>query len=144
MPNNSDPLCVCLDANVIISAIAFGGKPLEILERTLCREFLSVTGLNIIDEVERNLVGKLGLKKEQVSLTLNDLLEVSSVFIPPGHLQLVDSVGDNLVLEVADAGGCDILVTGDRKHLLPLGTFKTVIIEPPSAFLLRLNSRKNR
>ena len=87
-------------------------------------------------------MGKLGLKKDRVDLVLHDMLEVSSVFIPAGNLHVVESAGDNLVLELAEAGGCDILVTGDHKHLLPLSSFNNIIIEPPSKFLLRLDSLK--
>ncbi len=45
---------------------------------------------------------------------------------------------DNLVLETALMANADILVTGDKKDLLPLKVFNGVIIEPPSAFLDRL------
>ena len=48
--------------------------------------------------------------------------------------------GDNLVLEVALMGGADVLVTGDKKHLLPLKNFQGIIIEPPSVFLTRLDA----
>lgn len=53
------PLTVCLDSNVIISGIAFRGKPFKILERALEREFNVVLGPPILDEVRRNLIGKL-------------------------------------------------------------------------------------
>lgn len=84
----------CVDANVYISAIAFGGKPLKIIERALSREFLLISGANILQEVRRN------------------------------------------------RGGADILVTGDKKHLLPLKNFQGVVIEPPSAFLARLDAAR--
>jgi len=44
-------ITVCLDANVYISGIAFGGKPLKILEKALRRDFHLVTGPHILDEV---------------------------------------------------------------------------------------------
>ena len=132
-------LTVCLDANVIISAIAFGGKPLKVLQHALTREFRHVTGTNILDETRRNLIGKLGLQKGMVDQFLSDLSEVSSVFVPKGESKYIEYEPDNLVLEVALLGGCDVLVTGDRKHLLPLSQFQGLIIEPPSKFLTRLN-----
>jgi predicted nucleic acid-binding protein len=39
-------------------------------------------------------------------------------------------------------GGADVLVTGDKKHLLPLKEFQGIVIEPPSAFLSRLDAMK--
>ena len=101
-------------------------------------------GPNIVAEVRRNLVGKLGLKKERVDAVLNDVMEVSSVYVPAGNLHVVESEGDNLVLELAEIGGCDVLVTGDRRHLLPLSSFRNIVIEPPSKFVIRLDALKNR
>ncbi|MBI2605673.1 MAG: putative toxin-antitoxin system toxin component, PIN family [Deltaproteobacteria bacterium] len=128
----------CIDANVLISAIAFGGKPLEVLERALNREFHVVTGPNILSEVRRNLLGKLALNPRLVDAFLDDFTDVSSVLVPQGNIHSISHPGDNLVLELALIGGCDVIVTGDRKHLLPLSPFKGVIIEPPSKFLVRL------
>jgi putative PIN family toxin of toxin-antitoxin system len=133
-------ITVCLDANIYISGIAFGGKPLKILEKALNRDFHLVTGPNILDEVRRNLVSKLGVKPKRVDQFLSDISEVSSVFVPTGKVHFINHTADNLVLELAIAGSCDVLVTGDKKHLLPLGTFSGVTIESPSAFLIRLDS----
>ena len=133
-------LSACVDSNVYISAIAFGGKPLKVVERAMNREFLLVTGANILKEVRRNLLGKLSLEQRRVDSFLSDISAVSSVFVPSGTVSATDNEGDNLVLEVAMMGGADVLVTGDKKHLLPLGTFQGIVIESPSVFLLRLDS----
>lgn len=130
-------LVVCIDANVFISGVAFGGKPLQVIARALNRDFTLVTGTNIIEEVRRNLLGKLGLKAKKVDVFLNNIVEVSSMYVPSGKIHLINHKQDNLVLEVALIGGCDVLVTGDRKHLLPLGSCQRVVIEPPSRFLER-------
>jgi putative PIN family toxin of toxin-antitoxin system len=128
-------ITACLDANVYISGIAFGGKPLKVLEHALNREFHLVIGPNIIQEVRKNLVGKLGLKSSRVDQFLSDISEVASVFVPAGEVEYIEHKADNLVLELALIGGCDVLVTGDKKHLLPLGSFRGIQIEPPSRFL---------
>jgi len=73
-------ITACLDTNVLISAIAFGGKPLRLVERALNREFMLVLGPNIVHEVRRNLVGKLNLSKTRVDRFLGDITEVSSVY----------------------------------------------------------------
>lgn len=135
-------LTACLDANVIISAVAFGGKPLKVLQRALIREFNLVMGTNIFSEVQRNLTGKLGLKDNLVDAVLRDLWEVSSVYVPSGDFKYIEYAPDSLVLEVAIVGGCEVLVTGDREHLLPLSPFRGIIIEPPSKFLNRLDAMK--
>ncbi len=104
-------ITVCLDANVYISGIAFGGKPLKILEQALNRDFHLVTGPNILEEVRRNLISKLGVKPKRVDQFLSDISEVSSVFVPTGKVHFISHAADNLVLELAIAGHCDVLVT---------------------------------
>jgi putative PIN family toxin of toxin-antitoxin system len=131
LKNRGDKLSACIDANVYISAIAFGGKPLRVVERALSREFLLVTGANILHEVRRNLLGKLELDRNRVEWFLADISEVSSVFVPGGSINVTKNAGDNLALEVALMAGADVLVTGDKKHLLPLKTFEGIVIEPP-------------
>lgn len=142
MKNRPGQLSACVDANVFISAIGFGGKPLKVVERALNREFLLVTGANILSEVRRNLLVKLGLEKGRVDWFLSDISAVSSVFVPSGSVTATSNEGDNLVLEVALMGGADVLVTGDKKHLLPLREFQGIVIEPPSAFLSRLDAAR--
>ena len=144
MRSSPSQISACIDANVYISAIAFGGKPLKIIERALDREFLLICGANILREARKNLLGKLGLEKPRVDQFLDDISTVASVFVPSGTIQETTNEGDNLVLEVALMGGADVLVTGDKKHLLPLGTFQGIVIEPPSAFLARLDALSRR
>jgi len=55
---------------------------------------------------------------------------------------LIKHAADSLVLEVAIMGGADVLVTGDKKDLLPLKVFQGIVIEPPSYFLVRLDTFK--
>jgi uncharacterized protein len=135
-------LTACLDANILISAIAFGGKPLKVVERALSREYRQVTGPNIHQEARRNLIGKLGLNAHKVDQFFLDLSEVASVYVPTGRIRFIQHDGDNLVLELALMGGCDALVTGDKKHLLPLQSLQGMTIEPPSKFLARLDGRQ--
>ena len=139
MNRDQPQLSACLDSNVLISAIAFGGTPLKVMERALERDFQIVTSLHIFEEVRRNLTGKLGLSSRYVDRSLDDLLKVSSVFVPSGKLKFIEHEADNLVLEVALMGWANVLVTGDRKHLLPISRFGDLIIEPPSKLLARLD-----
>lgn len=131
-------LTACLDSNVYISALAFGGKPLKVLEKAFNREFHLVSGTNILQEVKKNLITKLDLKKSRVERFMEDITAVSSMFVPSGNLKFIDHAKDNLVIEIALMGGSDVLVTGDKKHLLPLGNIQGIYIQPPSAFLARL------
>lgn len=100
LKNNKSRISACLDSNVIISAIAFGGIPYKILDRALCREFHLVMGQPIFDEVKKNLIGKLGLNLKLVNTVLSDIEEISSIFVPQGTIDATPNAGDNLVLEI--------------------------------------------
>ncbi len=126
----------------MISAIAFGGVPLRILSRLLKREFRHATSPALIAETRRNLMGKLSLDETYVNQYLNDILAVSTACLPTGKLEVLAYKKDNVVLETALMGGCDVLVTGDKKHLLPLSPFQGIIIESPTHFLKRLDFLK--
>jgi putative PIN family toxin of toxin-antitoxin system len=131
-------LIACVDANVFLSALAFDGVPERVVDRLLAGEFAHVTGENILAEVRRNAIGKLKLAAARVDATLDDIRAASSVYVPSGRRTYISHAKDNAVLEVALAGSCTVLVTGDRKHLLLLSPFRGLTIEPPSAFLDRL------
>lgn len=133
-------LTVCIDANIYISGIAFGGKPLKIIELALDRKFYVVTSSSILTEVKRNLIKKLDFTEAEVDRLLNEIIQVATIYEPTGQIQYIQHVQDNLVLETALLGNADILVTGDKKDLLPLKIFHGIIIEPPSAFIARLES----
>jgi len=45
---------------------------------------------------------------------------------------------DDRILPSAASAGADILISGDRKHLLPLGQYRAVRIITPQAFLAEL------
>jgi uncharacterized protein len=47
-------------------------------------------------------------------------------------------VYETMILECALAGEVDFIVTGDRKHLLPLRQFRDIPIVSPADFLRRL------
>jgi putative PIN family toxin of toxin-antitoxin system len=128
---------VCIDANVFVSALAFDGIPERVVDRLLAEEFAHVTGDNILAEVRRNAVGKLRLPAARIDAVLDDIRAASSVYRPSGRTTYIPHQKDNLVLEVAFAGSCTVLVTGDRMHLLPLSPLHGLIIEPPAAFLKR-------
>jgi putative PIN family toxin of toxin-antitoxin system len=130
-------LIACIDANVFLSALAFDGLPERVVDRLLAGEFAHVTGDNILAEVRRNAIGKLKLAATRVDATLDDIRAASSVYVPTGRITYIPYAKDNLVLDVAFAGSCTVLVTGDRKHLLPLSPFRGLILEPPSVFLKR-------
>lgn len=135
----SKTLNVCLDSNILVSAIGFGGKPLRVLELALKKEFLLISSEHILTEVHRNLVSKLGFNPRDFTHFLEMITEVAVLFSPTGLVSVASESADNLVIETALMGYADVLVTGDRE-LVDLGKVGDLKIERTSVFLLRFKS----
>ena len=114
---------VTADTNVYVSALAFGGKPLQILEiaaQGLIR--LSISDA-ILQETIRVLGGKF--RWEEAALREVDALlrSIAEVVAPTQAVDVVKSdPPDNRVLECAAEAKSDYIVSGDR-DLLKLAHF---------------------
>lgn len=92
-------------------------------------------------ELARILVEKLDFDAGRLEEALNLLHSVASDFQPSTHgtpEALTGDPDDDLILESAVTGKVDVLVTGDRRHLLPIGEHGGVRILTPQAFLAEL------
>lgn len=132
---------VCLDSNIYVSALGFGGKPFTVIELALNKEFLLVASPHILEEVRRNLTKKLGFKSSEVDHFLEIITEVTALFTPSGSIQILNDEKDDLVIETALMGLADVLVTGD-KAIADLKSVGDLKIETTSVFLRRF--QKNR
>lgn len=125
-----------LDTNVIISAVHFGGLPEELmlLANTGAIElFLSPL---ILEETARVLEEKLKWEKSRINRLLATLKEIATVIEPETVLNAVrGSDADNRILACAVDAKADYLVTGDKRHLLPLGSYKGIRILTPKQCL---------
>jgi predicted nucleic acid-binding protein len=84
----------------------------------------------ILEEVERILREKFDWDQDRVERAVAQVRRVAAAVHEP-----VESVGvieddptDNRILECALAAGAGLIVTGDKKHLLPLGSFRDISI----------------
>ncbi len=128
-------LRVCIDTNVWISGLLFHGSPAKVVDLAMKRKFQIILSQQILDELDRNLV-KLGVTVKASQKLLDRITEISDVYQPSGLVKVIaNNHGDNLVLETAWIGDAKYLVTGDKKHMLPLESFKTVQILNPKDFL---------
>lgn len=95
----------------------------------------------VLWELERILVEKLAFDMErwqEVEALLIDLA-VESVPAPEGPVEAATSdPDDNLILACVAQADVEVLVSGDRKHLLPLGMHRGVRILTPQAVLAEL------
>ena len=105
------------------------------LARTL--RVQSVISEPLLDQVRRALWSpRLPRPIAEVENAITGIRGVSLVVVPTVRLAVITAKeSDNRVLECAIEGNADLIVTGDRKHLLPLGQYQGIRIVSPRDFL---------
>ena len=130
---------VVLDTNVIVSALNFPGNERLALELALRGRFALFLSLFILEEVAGVLTGKLGWDDERMVQAIDTLTNAATVIDPqPLPDEIEGGHADNRLLECVGAAGADFLVTGDRRHLLPIGEHQGTIIVNAPRFLSSL------
>ena len=112
---------VVLDTNVIVSGLNFPGNERLVLELALRGRFELCLSPFILDEVAGVLVRKFDWTEERSSQALRELEDAATVVEPLRLPEMIEGGhADNRILECAVEVSADYLVTGDRRHLLPL------------------------
>lgn len=132
---------VCLDSNIFISAFIFFGKPAKILDLAVEKKIVSITSPQIIAEVGGVLSKKFKQDEKYIKKQLKVISDVSELVIPRNKIRVLKYYPDNKILEAAQQGKVDYIVTGDSKHLLPLKEFRGIPIITPAQFLAVLKIR---
>ncbi|MFO8015881.1 MAG: putative toxin-antitoxin system toxin component, PIN family [Candidatus Woesearchaeota archaeon] len=130
---------VVLDANIVISALGWPGKPRSILESIIKKEIELVLSMKILSEISRvSDYPKLGFSKMQKERLISLLLEIAEMIEPKNRLNIVkDDPTDNKFIECAFEGKADYIITGDN-HLLKLKEYKGIRIVTPEEFIKEL------
>jgi putative PIN family toxin of toxin-antitoxin system len=124
------------DTNILFSATGWRGRPYQCLELARSGAIEDVTCQEILDEFSDKLKYKLHFSAEEVLQCAVDLLPVLRLVPITGALRVIDAdPDDDKVLECAVVAGATHIVTGDRRHLLPLRTFRGVSIVSAAEFL---------
>lgn len=128
---------------MLVSALIAAGPPSRIVEEAIDGRLELVLPVPVMEELKRVLMEKLAFDSERwrgVELLLADLA-VAPVSVPEGPIEPVTGdPDDDLMLACLVRAGVEALVSGDRKHLLPLGTHRGVRVLTPQALLAELRA----
>jgi putative PIN family toxin of toxin-antitoxin system len=124
------------DANVWVSATLKPDSLLGYAAHMAETEAVeSATSAAIVDQVRRALI-RLRIPEAQIRYAVSLIYQNSELVEPTFRLAVIAAKeSDNRVLECAVAGKVDFIVTGDRKHLLPLGKYEGIPIISPREFV---------
>ena len=132
---------IVLDTNVVVSALNFPGNERLVLELALRGRFEFYLSRFILKEVAGVLVRKFGWDEERTAEAVIVLEKAANVIKPPRLPEVIEGGhADNRVLECAVAAFADYLITGDRRHLLPIGEHRGARIVNAPRFLSELGA----
>lgn len=132
---------VLLDTNVILSGLNHSGNEQRVLQLGYQLGFELVISEYLLEEVLRGLLWKFDWSSVRATNALEELRRAASIVEPSRSVDIIpDDHPDNRVLACAVHASADFLVTGDRKHLLPIHEFQGVRILRAPEFLDLLSS----
>ncbi len=128
-------LKVVLDTNVLISAILFGGKPRQILEKAIRGEIRLCLSDPILEEIKGVLQrSKFDYSPEMIQFILTELMGIAHFVNPSETIDVVlEDRDDNRILECAVEAGANYIITGDS-HLLKLSKYLNIEVLNAAAF----------
>ena len=126
---------IVLDTNVVLSALLWRGTPYRLLDaiqqRSSTQLYSSTALLEELTDVLTRLSAtkRLALIEKTAATVLADYVEVIELIAPTTVPRVVPGdIDDDQVIAAAVAAQADLIVSGDRKHLLPLGSHAGIAI----------------
>jgi len=137
----SQPPLLVLDTNVIIVALLSSGPSRTVVET--CRSGVAhmATSDALLAEVAEVLRRKFLWRTDQVVVLLEELRSFALVVVPAEHVDEIEAdPADNRVLECAIEAGADFIVSGDTRHLLPLGEYRGIPVISPAEMVEQMRN----
>ncbi len=126
---------IVLDTNVVLSALLWRGTPYRLLDairqRSSTQLYSSATLLEELADVltRPSATKRLALIEKTAATVLADYVEVIELVALTTVPRVVPGdIDDDQVIAAAVAAQADLIVSGDRKHLLPLGSHAGIAI----------------
>ena len=127
---------IVADTNVLVSALLFGGNPEQVLLSALSGQVELFTSDALLEELQRVLAQKLHVPPEKERELLDVVRSVAQTVSPTDQIDVIkECEADNRVLECGLAAGAQVIVTGDTRHILPIGSFRGIRIVSPATFV---------
>ena len=127
---------VVYDTNILISGMVWGGTPYDCIKLAMTDRIEGVICAEIIDEFTEKLTTKLEYPQFRISRIVTRLLGcLRTVKITNKLERVTKDPDDDKIIECAVVGGATHIVTGDKKHLLPLQHYQGIHIVTATDFL---------
>lgn len=136
MPDANASVRVVLDTNVVVSGLLWVNMPRRVLDAVRDGRLSAFTSLALLDELadvlDRDhlsvLIARLSTTAAELVLGYSKLARPVTVSAVP---RAVPNDPDDDVLACALAARADLIVSGDKKHLLPMKSYQSIPIVSP-------------
>lgn len=126
---------IVIDTNLFISALGWGGKPNELIERAIDKEYELYISTKQIKELIRVLsYPRLKFTEHEKKAFLEKIYEIAIIIDTKLELSVVEDPFDNMLVECAVEADADYIISGDNL-LKKLKKFKNIRIVSVSEFL---------
>lgn len=115
---------VVLDTNIIVSSVVFGGRPRDIFLLVIKGKIKAYYSSYILFEITDVLRNKFEFNEDKIKVVEKIFKTHFIKVLPKSIPQLSKDPSDNKILAVALVSKANYLITGDKKHLLPLKKIK--------------------
>ena len=129
---------IVIDTNVVASAVFFGGRPRELLEKMMLHDFDVYVSREILEEYQDTiayLCDKYPSKK--VSIPLTQIAAACNLIEPKSRINICRDPDDNKFIECAVDSKSLYIVSGDN-DLLSIENYQNVEIITVAEFFRRI------
>ena len=135
------PSVVVFDTNVLLSALlSLRGNPFRCVALAKVGSIKSVSCEEILQEFREKLEVKFDYSPGHAQAAADEARGFSRLVTITHNLKVVTAdPDDDKIVDCAVAGQAEYIITGDRRHLLPLDRYQGIRIVSPSDFLSSLS-----
>jgi len=129
------PQRIVIDTNILISALGWEGPAKTLLREVADGKHTLILSEKQIQELTRVIeYPKFNFSKLQKKALLDLLFEIATVIKTKRTVDVLEDKADNMLLECADEGKAEYIISGD-KEVLELKTYKSTKIVSVREFL---------
>jgi putative PIN family toxin of toxin-antitoxin system len=139
------PLRLVLDTNVVVAGLLWSGPPRRLMELAIAGDTIALfSSPALLDELTHTLgypkfAPRLQAFDASGAMLVSNYAALVSMVSPTTVLPVVlNDTDDDHVIAAAVAARAQMIVTGDRKHLLPIGSHQGIAIVTARDLLDRL------
>lgn len=137
---------IVVDTNLLVSGVISAGLPRQLLDAAKAGVFQLCTSEVLLAELLEVLSRqKFAARLTQAKMTpagfVDDLRKIAVVVSPAAVPRVIErDADDDHVLAAALAGGADLIASGDKRHVLPLGNYQGIPIVTAREAVQRLDA----